>query len=452
MLDDTEMVIRVRAELLGVVVQRCSYASEHAVQVRGVAWVMVDPDRDILPPRFVHRVLGGEEGVLVADRAIGHVVVVAAPALRPRPAQRPRRYGDLVLLGAHHRFERDPAAPILPRFDVVERGDQPARREPVRPPVCGARELASALIADRGQPNLVGEVGAVRHHGGVDSSFTEAMRLDMHREVEPQRVAGLERPLQGIDPVAEVLVGEHLCRRSVEGYRSGLDTGYGSHVDGVDCHGVAVHQAVQATDIHLPPLGMDLDVQIDTRQVGLRDTRVPPVAPLVLGGLLRPVGRGLVRIQHVRVVEDERADREDHGRGRPDSQCRRTREATPRQSKPDAESPFPTPHPEQPRHHREQQRPRRPIELEPSPGHEGRAKAAHIGVGPTGTGAVDEQVVVDSEHGGESDEYVGDDRHRVTDVLLVHQRMHHEGEQREEEVFGKLKPNRIFRYSPSSKS
>ena len=49
MLDETDVAVRVRTELFGVVVQRRSYASEHAVQVRGVPRVMEDPDRDNLP-------------------------------------------------------------------------------------------------------------------------------------------------------------------------------------------------------------------------------------------------------------------------------------------------------------------------------------------------------------------------------------------------------------------
>ena len=210
----------------------------------------------------------------------------------------------------------------------------------------------------------------------------------------------------------------------------------------------AVHEAVGAADLHRPPLGIDLDAQVGRRQPGLRDTRVPPVAPLVLGAPLHDVGGGRVLVQHVGVVEDEAAQREDEPHRRRGSPGRGTRETTARQLEPHPEAPLPAPHPEQPRHHREQQRPRRPVELEPQPRPEGRAEAAHVRVRPPRTGAVDEQVVLDPEHGGEGDEHVGDERHQVTDVLLVHQHVHHEGEQREEQVLGELKPEQDLQVQP----
>ena len=44
--------MRVRAELLGVIVQRGLYAADHAIQVPRVARVVKDLDRDVVPPPF----------------------------------------------------------------------------------------------------------------------------------------------------------------------------------------------------------------------------------------------------------------------------------------------------------------------------------------------------------------------------------------------------------------
>ena len=100
---------------------------------------MEDPDRDVVPLRFAYRVVGRDDGLLVSNRRVGHIVEVTAASLGPCPAQRPRRNGYLILAGAHHRFEGDGAAPILLRFDVVEREDQRTRREPVLSPVVALR-------------------------------------------------------------------------------------------------------------------------------------------------------------------------------------------------------------------------------------------------------------------------------------------------------------------------
>ena len=197
MLDEPDVAVRVWPELLAVVAQRGSYTPDHAVQIRRVPRVMEDLDRDVVPPSFMHRVVGGEEGVLVPDGDIGGIVEVAASAFRPRPDERPRRDGDLTLVRAHDRFEGDPlgSGRRPARFNVVEGGDDGARSEPVRPPVPGITELAIWLVAEGGQPTIR-EVGAVRHHGGVDSAVKEATGFDIHLEAEPQRVAWLERLLQ----------------------------------------------------------------------------------------------------------------------------------------------------------------------------------------------------------------------------------------------------------------
>src|SRR4030042_6281514 len=102
----------------------------------------------------MHRVVGGEEGVLIPDGGICRITEVATPAFRPRPAQRPRRDGDLIFVRTHDGFEGDPllAGLVLARLNVVERGDGRARREPVSPPVPGIAEFAVRLVAGGGEP------------------------------------------------------------------------------------------------------------------------------------------------------------------------------------------------------------------------------------------------------------------------------------------------------------
>ena len=109
MLDEPELAVRVRAELLRVVVQRRLYASDHAVNVPRMGRMVKDLDRGILPRRFMHRVGRGEERVVIPDRNIGRVVKVAPSALRPRPAQPSGRDGDLTFARANDRLERDPS-------------------------------------------------------------------------------------------------------------------------------------------------------------------------------------------------------------------------------------------------------------------------------------------------------------------------------------------------------
>ena len=65
----------------------------------------------------------------------------------------------------------------------------------MRSPVSGVYELATLPVADSGKTIAIFEIGAVRHNSGIDTVFTETTRRNMHFEVEPQRIAGLERPL-----------------------------------------------------------------------------------------------------------------------------------------------------------------------------------------------------------------------------------------------------------------
>ena len=94
----------------------------------------------------------------------------------------------------------------------------------------------------------------------------EAMRRDMHLKAEMQRVAGLERLLQRIDTVAEVVIHEHGRRGPVDGYSSGFDPRDGGHMDGVDRRGTGVREDVGATDLRLPPIGIDLDAKVGARE------------------------------------------------------------------------------------------------------------------------------------------------------------------------------------------
>jgi hypothetical protein len=60
--------------------------------------------------------------------------------------------------------------------------------------------------------------------------------------------------------------------------------------------------------------------------------------------------------------------------------------------------------------------------------------------------------VLDAEDGGEDDAEIRRERDEHGDVLLVHRRVHEEGEDREEQVLGKLQPDSILSERPSWKS
>ena len=152
-LHEPDIAVRVGTELLRIVVQRSSYALDHAIQVLGVFRVMEDLDRHVVPFPFMHGVMRGSDALLVPYGGVGCVAEVAAAAFRPGLAEHPRRDRDLILRGAHDGFEVDhPPCPGQEpaRLDVVQRGNGRARSEPVRLPVAWTIELPTALIADRG--------------------------------------------------------------------------------------------------------------------------------------------------------------------------------------------------------------------------------------------------------------------------------------------------------------
>ncbi len=258
---------------------------------------------------------------------------VASPPFRPRAAERPRRNRDLIPARPHDRLEGDRVAadPDPACLGVVERWNCGPSGESILPSNSGAIELAIPLIADSWQPIPIGEVAAVPDDESIGSVVAEAVRRDMHREAEMQRVAGLERLLQRINSVAEVVIHEHGRRGPVDGYSSGFDPRDGGYMDGVDRRGTGVREDVGAADLRLPPIGINLDAKVGAREGGVRDARIPSVAPLVLGAPLRLPGRGTVPIERVGIVEDETAQGDDQRHRRRGHADRRPRGTTARQ-------------------------------------------------------------------------------------------------------------------------
>src|SRR5262245_25822960 len=105
---------------------------------------------DVIPPPFVHCIGGGEEGVVIPDRRVGHIVKVGAPRFRPRAAQLPGCDADLPFVRADDRFERDTCgAWRVPACGyIVEARERGARVEPVRTSFAGASKFALCLVAD----------------------------------------------------------------------------------------------------------------------------------------------------------------------------------------------------------------------------------------------------------------------------------------------------------------
>jgi hypothetical protein len=188
MLDEPDLAVRVRAELLRVVVQRRLCASDHTVHVPRMGRMMKDLDRDIVPPPFMHRVGRGEERVVIPDRNIGRVVKVAACALRPRPAQPPRCDGHLTFVRANNRLERDPggSSRLAPRFYVVEHRRLGARGQSIRSAIAGASQFAVRLVADGGQPRFIREVRAVGDDRGIHPAKIAPLSLLYQNRVLPE--------------------------------------------------------------------------------------------------------------------------------------------------------------------------------------------------------------------------------------------------------------------------
>ena len=89
----------------------------------------------------------------------------------------------------------------------------------------------------------------------------------MHLEIKLQRFAGLERRLQGINPVAELLIGKHVPGWPVEADGRCVDRRLGGEMDGVDRVRARVHEMERAADLGLPPLGIDLNAQVGAGQL-----------------------------------------------------------------------------------------------------------------------------------------------------------------------------------------
>ena len=156
------------------------------------------------------------------------------------------------------------------------------------------------------------EVGAVADHVRLDPAVREAARPERHVERELHRVARLERPLERVDPVADLRVREHGLRRAVERHRARLDVADRAYTC-TESIGAPVWftQPVRAAQVDGRLVGIDLDAQLRARDDRLRQVLVPLVAPLVLGLRRSRLLRRAVRVQDVRVVEDEAAERED---------------------------------------------------------------------------------------------------------------------------------------------
>src|SRR5688572_17577322 len=136
---------------------------------------------------------------------------VAAPVACPRPAQAPRRDRNLTILRSDHRLKRRPRDPrrIVTRLDVLQDGHSRALGKPERAPLGRSPELALRLVPDGWHPLVDPEIGAVCDYRGIDPVVPESARFPAYREPEPQRLARLKRPFQGINPVTELVVVQH---------------------------------------------------------------------------------------------------------------------------------------------------------------------------------------------------------------------------------------------------
>src|SRR5438046_24411 len=121
------------------------------------------------------------------------------------------------------------------------------------------------MIADGGQQIQIREAGTVRENQGVGSMVAEAMRRDIHLEVELQRAARLERRLRGIDSVAELVIQQRRRGRAVQGDGAGLDPSGGGQMDGVDWRAARVREDVGAADLDLSLVRIDLHAKAGTR-------------------------------------------------------------------------------------------------------------------------------------------------------------------------------------------
>ncbi len=221
-------------------------------------WTASRPREGPSTAPLVHRVVGGEDGVVLQDRHVGGVVEIAPAVPHPRPPQRAGGHRRLSQRGAHDGLEpgRLPTQPCpgAPRGrrggGTSGRGASPSTR---RSPAPRSSRVHWYPMAGS---HSVPEIGAVRGHGRGGPAAREAARVEADLEREPQRVAEQQGRLQSVDPVAELLVLERpRHRRQVEAQGPGLGTQRGRHVERVDCRSGPVHEVVGPTDLPDPRSG-----------------------------------------------------------------------------------------------------------------------------------------------------------------------------------------------------
>lgn len=74
-------------------------------------------------------------------------------------------------------------------------------------------------------------------------------------------------------------------------------------MDGVDRAGGRVQEIVRPADLRSPSSRIDFNIKLDPGYPWLRNVLVFPVAPLIFGAPRGAIGRCVVRVQDVRVVE-----------------------------------------------------------------------------------------------------------------------------------------------------
>ena len=186
-----------------------------------------------------------------------------APAVtRPGPEQLTGGDGDLVRRRADGDLQIDPLVPgrVAPGLEVVQGRDGRTRRQAVLSPLARAGQLPAGLVADERRPGRHHDEAAVPHDGGADAPGREAARGVADLPAQSQRVARLERLVQHVDAVPEVVVDERGACRSPELDLTRFDLGRDGHVDGVDRPRRSVHQVKDAADAGLAPVGIELDV------------------------------------------------------------------------------------------------------------------------------------------------------------------------------------------------
>ena len=192
--DQPQNLVRIRSESLRVLRERPLHAADHSIHVARVRGRVHDFDGDVSGARAAHHVIGGEDGVAIADGG-RRVMKIASSVAHPRAEELTGSDGGLVRGRADGGVEIEELLPgrIAARGDVVQRVLVGARRQPVLLPLFRLRDLAARLVADQRHP--VGHIdeGAVREDGGADAASGKAARMMAHVPAHSQRVARLER-------------------------------------------------------------------------------------------------------------------------------------------------------------------------------------------------------------------------------------------------------------------